>query len=168
MAFTRTILAPKANYTLAEQTFAATVLARWLIEEPRCNKTAAEVLRLRSEGPMLLYQGSGADAGQWVQVSFVRKAGESLKLYAAAAVVPDRATFARLIARAIRDVLTDGAPAVYFHFTDGDDPLFSPWVALLPVLFENLDVAFPGVFVTASRRLPGHQRGLRWEVRLAP
>lgn len=168
MPFTRIKLDPKANYSRAEQERAAQVFAKWQAEEPRCQKTAAEVLRLERDGPMIRYEGSGVDAGQWMQVSFLYKPAGGLKLAAAVAELPDRSTFARLLARAMRDALQlEGAEHIYFHVTDRDDLAGSPWVKLLPTLFANLDVIFPGVFLTLASKLPGEQRGMRWEVRLA-
>lgn len=169
MPFTRTTLAPKQTYTAQELADAAVVLARWLEEEPRCAVSARRVLDLRDEGPMIRWEGNGAEAGQWVQVSFLRKGPPkfpqgSLRLAAACANVAERQTFFLLLARSIRDVLQNGAPLVYCTHAKAEDQPQNKFVRALPTLVETLPLAFPNLFSVRAVDTPLEKR---WEVKLA-
>lgn len=151
MAFTKSLLLPQANYSAADLASAAAVLARWTDEEPRCRVAAAEVLRLRSDGPMHRWNGAGVDAGLWLQVCFLRKGPPvfpqgTLRLRAAAGVLTDRQDFFRLIARSIRDELVGGAPLVYFAHKLSEDQVANKFVRALPVVVSSLATIFPNLF----------------------
>lgn len=151
MTFTRSVLQPKETYTAQEHARAAEVLATWITEEPRCRVQAGEVLRLRSDGPMLLFTGSGTDLNRWVQVCFIRKGpprfvAGSLRLFAACGVVDTRQDFTLLVARAIRDVLQNGAPLVYFTRSRGEDQVANKFINALPAIITSLPLIDPNLF----------------------
>lgn len=163
MAFTRTILTEKQSYNQADRNQADVVYAKWLELEPRCNKGRDEVLRLRKDGPMVRYDGTLLDSGSWLQIAFLNKSNNSLRLVAVATNLTNKIDAARLVARGIRDAL-QVVDIVYFYKLDSDDSGAPSWTDLLVKVFNNLDVAFPNFFQTDVIPLPN---GTLWRVRLA-
>lgn len=163
MPFSRFTLPPQANYTAQERARAGVVYAKWRQLEPRCDIGPDEVLRLRTEGPMHRWDGSRADSGKWVQVSFLDKPDGSARLVAAAWDVHNESDATTLIVRSIKDVLDGGATEVYFYLTAGDAQAAPDWGAALAAVFNNLDVIFPGVFL-ATKTVTGIETV--WRVKL--
>lgn len=169
MAFTRSLLNPKQSYTARELADAADVLAVWVDEEPRCRVLPAEVLRLRDDGPMLRFDGNGGDAGQWVQVCFIRKSSPkfpagTLKLAAACGTVSQRSDFTLMVARAIRDVLQNGAAMVYLTYNKTEDMPTNRFIRAMAAIVNSLELIDPNLFSVAVRENAIEKR---WEVTLA-
>lgn len=151
MAFTATNLASKGSYSAAEKTVADAVYAKWLELEPRCDKGRDEVLRLRADGPTVRWDGDGADSGQWLQVSFLRKPGNALRLVAAASNISERKQVTLLMSRTIKRALDAGASRVYYYVTARDQSGAPEWNNVLAAIVANLDELFPNLFrVTAT------------------
>lgn len=161
MAFSASILAPKGSFSAAETTAADTVYAKWLELEPRCDKGRDEVLRLRSDGPMVRWDGSGADAGLWLQVSFLRKPNNSLRLVAAASNITDKPQAVRLIARTIKDAFDRGASLVYYYTTPRVESLAPEWSKVLTAIVARLDELFPTVFAVKET---ADEFSRKWEI----
>lgn len=146
MSFTRTVLPSKKTYTNGEKSAAAAVYILWQSREPRCNTGSDEVLRLRAAGPMVRYDGAGADAGKLAQICFIAKPDGSLKIAAFVEQLMTRAEVARLIMREIRQQLNDGATGVYFYKSPADDSNAPEWTTALAGIVEHVSDEFPDFF----------------------
>lgn len=143
MAFTKTILLPQQSYTAQERARAASTYGHWQQLDPRCTKGSLEVLRLRNDGPLLRWDGEGADSGRYLEISFNRKPSGKLRLMAAAGNMAKNADMPLLIARAIKDVLDSGAPAVYYYATAADQQGAPEWYGVLTAIVANLELLGP-------------------------
>lgn len=161
MPFARTVLTSKQNYTAQDRAEADAVYAKWRELEPRCDKGRDEVLRLRDDGPMIRWDGSGTDVGLWLQISFLRKPNNAVRLVAAASNITDRPQAVRLIARTIKDVLDGGASSVYYYVTAKDQQGAPEWHNVLAAIVGKLDELFPTVFAVREQFNANEKR---WEV----